>query len=280
MTGRWRTPARLVATVATVALALVAGCAPRPTTIAPVTEGARIERYLSQLSRREQSAAMVEGVATIWSRAFALCDTCPPRRLPALQAGFALAWPDAFRLRVNSVFGTALDLGLAGDSIMAYAPAQRWGVALDAVSDSLGLEQPGRLATRLVSAGWRPPQPAWAGGTWEGGLLVLRWSEAADSVVVAIDEAGAPVWARLWRDARRGVVVGYERWEAVDGVPWPAVFKVRTLGGTFDLTCRLERVTFRARPDRSRLAVRIPGDAERLGLDRLRGLLGRVGGVQ
>jgi hypothetical protein len=245
-----------------------------------VTGGARIERYQSQLSRREQSAAMVEGVATIWSRVFALCDTCPPRRLPALQAGFILAWPDAFRLSVSSMFGTALDLGLAGDSITAYAPAPRWGVALDAVRDSLGLDQPGRLATRLVSAGWQPPQPAWAGGTWEGGLLVVRWSEGADSVALAVDEAGRPVWARQWRDARRGVTVDYERWEAVDGVPWPALLEVRTLGGRLDLTCRFERVRFPAHPDRSRFAVRIPADAERLGLDRLRGLLERVGGVQ
>ena len=274
MMGRWRVFARVVAAVA---LGSVAACAPRPTTIAPVAGGARVERYLSQVSRREQRAAMVEGVATIWPRVFALCDTCPPRRLPALEAGFVLAWPDAFRLRVGSMFGTALDLGLAGDSIMAYAPAQRWGVALDGVSDSLGLEQPGRLATRLLSAGWRPPQPAWAGGTWEGGLLVLRWSEAADSVALAVDEAGTPVWARLWRDARRGVVVQYERWEAVDDVAWPALLRVRTLEGTFDLTCRLDRVAFPARPDRSRLAVRIPADAERLGLGRLRGLLERLG---
>lgn len=277
MTGRWRTFALVAVALVT---ALVAGCAPRPVTMAPLTEGARAERYLSQLSRREQSAAMVEGAATIWSRVFALCDTCPPRRLPALQAGFVLAWPDAFRLRVSSMFGTALDLALAGDSITAHAPAQRWGVALDAVSDSIGLEQPGRLAARLVCAGWRPPQPAWAGGTWEGGLLVLRWSETADSVALAIDEAGRPVRVRRWRDARRGVLVDYERWEAVDGVAWPALLKVRTLGGELDLTCRLERVRFPARPDRSRLVVRIPDDAERLGLDRLRGLLERVGGVQ
>ena len=274
MTARWRSLARV--TVA-VSLALIAACAPRPTAIAPVTAGGRAERYLSQLSRREQRAAMVEGVATIWPRAIARCDTCPLRRFPALQAGFVLAWPDAFRLRVSSMFGTALDLGLAGDSIMAYAPAQRWGVALDAVGDSLGLEQPGWLAARIVSGGWRPPQPAWTGGTWEGGLLVLRWSEAADSVALALGDAGTPVWARRWRDARRGMVVDYERWETVDGVVWPALFKVRTLGGAFDLACRLDRVTFPARPDRSRLAVRIPGDAERLGLDRLRGLLERVG---
>ena len=276
MTRRWLSPAR-VAAVAVAALGLVAGCALRPVTIAPVTEGARTERYLSQLSIREQRAAMVEGVATIWPRAFALCDTCPLRRLPALQSDFVLAWPDEFRLRVSSMFGTALDLGLAGDSIVASVPAQRRGVAFDAGRDSLGLERPGRLAVRLLSAGWRPPQPAWAGGTWEDGLLVLRWSEAADSVALAVDKAGNPAWARLWRDARRGVVMEYQRWEAVDGVLWPALLRVRTLGGTFDLTCRLDRVTFPARPDRSRLAVRIPGDAERLGLDRLRGVLERLG---
>jgi hypothetical protein len=274
MTGRWRTLAKVVVAVA---LGWVAGCAPRPAKITPVTTGARAERYLSQLSRREQRAAMVEGVATIWTRAFALCDTCPPRRLPTLQAGFVLAWPDAFRLRVSSMFGTALDLALAGDSVMAYAPAQRWGVALDAGSDSLGLAQPGRFAARLVSGGWRPPQPAWADGAWEDGLLVLRWNEAADSVAMAVDEAGKPVWVRLWRDERRGVVVHYERWEAVDGVVWPALFRVQTLGGAFDLTCRLDRVTFSARPGRLRLAVRIPADAERLGLDRLRGVLERLG---
>lgn len=275
MTGRWRTLARVVA-----ALALVAGCAPQPVTIAPVTGGARAGRYLAQLSRREQRAAMVEGSATIWTRAFALCDTCAPRRLPALQAGFVMAWPDAFRLRVSSMFGTALDLALAGDSITAHAPAQRLGIALDAARDSLGLEGPGRLATRLLSAGWRPPQPAWADGTWEGGLLVLRWSEAADSVALAVDGTGRPVWVRLWRDVRRGVVIDYDRWEVADDVAWPALFKVRTLGRALDLTCRLDRVTFGTRPDRARLAVRLPGDAERLGLDRLRGLLEHAGGVR
>jgi hypothetical protein len=55
---------------------------------------------------------------------------------------------------------------------------------------------------------------------------------------------------------------------------------VRTPGGTLDLTCRLDRVRFLDRPDRARLVVPIPADAERLGIDRLRGLLERAGGVQ
>ncbi len=259
-------------------LALVAGCAPRPTGVAPVTGGAREELYLSQLSRREQRAAMVEGAATVWARAGAACDSCPPLRLPAVQAGFVVAWPEAFRLRVGSLFGAALDVALDGDSITAYVPSQRLGLALDAGSDSLGVERPGRFATRLVSAGWRPPRPAWADGTWEGRWLVLRWAEAADSIALAVDAAGVPAWARQWRDAGRGVVIEYQRWESVDGVDWPALVEVHAPAGPLDLTLRLDRVTFPAVPDRSRFGVRIPGDAERVGPERLRGMLERAGG--
>jgi hypothetical protein len=272
MTGLGRSLAGAAA-----ALALLAGCAPRPTGAPPVSGGTRVERYLAQLLLREQRAAMVEGAVTVWLRALAPCDTCPARRLPALQAGLALAWPDALRLRVSSVFGTALDLGLDGDSVTAYVPAQRWSVALDAVRDSLGLDRPGLLATRLVSAGWRPPEPAWRAGTWDGGLLVLQWSEAADSVALAVDEAGRPAWARLWRDGRRGVRVQYARWNSVDGTAWPVLLRLQEPGGAFALTCRVDRVSFAAHPDRSRLAVRIPDDTERIGLDRLRGLLERLG---
>jgi hypothetical protein len=276
-----RTPLRrLPALVATTALlASLAACAPRPTGIAPVTAGDRGARYLARLLQRERRAVMLEGVATIWPRAFAPCDTCPPRRLPALQAGFALAAPDAFRLRVRSAFGTALDLGLSGDSLTAYAPPQRWGVAFDAARDSLGLSHPGSLAARLVSAGWRPPESAWTSGTWSGDLLVLRWSEAADSVAVAVDEAGAPAWARLWRGERSGVLVQYRRWEAVDGVAWPVLLQVQDLAGAFDLTYRLDRAGPAGPLDRSRLAVRIPEGAERLGLDQLRDLLERMESV-
>ena len=275
MTGRWRSLAGTA-----VALAFVAACAPRAPRVPPLAGGACAERYLSQLLLREQRAVMVEGSATIWARVAAGCDSCPLRRLPAVQADVFLAWPDAFRLRVSSVFGTALDLGLAGDSTTAYAPAQRWGVALDAVRDSLGLDGPGSLAVRLVSAGWRPPGRAWTAGTWEDGSLVLCWREAADSVALAVDPTGTPAWARLWRDERHGVLVEYVRWETVEGVAWPVVLRVREPGGAFELDCRLARVRFPARPDRSRLAVRLPADADRLGLDRLRGLLERVGGLR
>jgi len=259
------------------AVALFAGCAPRPTAVVPVTEVARAARYLRQLARREERATMVEGAATVWLRAFAACDTCAPRRLPAAQAGVALAWPDRMRLSVGSAFGTALDLGLAGDSLTAYAPPQGWAVALDATRDSLGLADPGALAVRALSAGWRPPGSAWDSGTREGGLLVLRWSEEGDSVALAVDESGIPVWARLGRDARRGVMTRYERWESTDGVAWPVAFQVRELGGAFELACRLDGLRFAPAPARPRLAVRIPPGADVLGRERLRDLLEHLG---
>ena len=49
-------------------------------------------------------------------------------RCPAPQARLLLAAPDAFRLRVDSLFGTALDLAARGDSLTAYVPPRRAGM--------------------------------------------------------------------------------------------------------------------------------------------------------
>jgi hypothetical protein len=228
------------------------------------------------LNQRERRAVMVEEVATIWSRVRALCDTCARPRLPAVQAGLFLSWPHDFRLRVESVFGTSLDLGLAGDSLTAYLPAQRAGVALDAVRDSLDWIDPGSRVVQLMTGVWRPPDSAWLRGTWEGALIVLRWSEGADSVALALDGDGRPVRVLLASPAGHGIRVGYERWEIVDGVLWPMVVSVRDLGSAFELTSRVSRARFSDQPDRLRLTVRIPEDAQRLGAARLRRLLEKL----
>jgi hypothetical protein len=261
------------------ALAVLAGCAPRPTGISPVTDGVRMARYLSQRLQRERRAVMVEGSAAVWIRVRSACDTCPWRRLPGVSGDLALSWPDVVRVRVSSIFGTALDVGVCGDSIIAYAPARGAGVTLDLARDSLGAVGSGSLLVRLASAGWRPPDGAWAQGTWRERLLVLRWGAAGDSVRMAVDEAGRPVWARLWREGGGGVQAEYERWETVEGVSWPVVVRVEELGGAFEFVWRLEQLRFGDRRDHGRLAVRVPEDAERVGVDRLRGFLERLEAV-
>jgi hypothetical protein len=246
--------------------------------VAPVTGGTRGARYLSQLLERERHAGMVLAAGSLWARSGSACDTCPRLRLPAVQVDLALAWPDALRLRADSWFGTAFDLGLSGDSLTAYVPSRDAGVALAAGGDSPGLGHPGALAVRAVCAAWRPPDAAWDAGTWAGDLLVLRWVEGEDSLGLAVDAAGRPAWARLWRAAGDGVRIDYQRWAHTEGVDWPVLVRAREREAGVELTARLDRVRFAPRADRARLAVRLPEGAERLDPGRLGGLLRRLGG--
>jgi hypothetical protein len=253
----------------------IAGCAPRPLRVVPLDGGGRAALYRSRLAGREQRARMAVGEATLWARGPAACDTCAASQLPAVQAELALLAPGDIRLRVRSAFGTAVDVGLRGDSLTAYAPGLGLAVALDAVRDSFGPPAPGRLAARLVSAVWAAP--ASAAATWREGGLELRWREDGDSLAVTVGEDGLPGDARLWRDGSAGVGVRYTRWEVTDGVAWPMAWSLESAAGGAGLACRMERVTFPARPDPGRLTVKIPADAERVGPAELRRLLGSVG---
>jgi hypothetical protein len=263
-----------------VAGSLLAGCAPRPMVLAPVGGGGRRSLYLSARLLREQRAAMVETQLTVWPRAIVPCDTCPARRLPAFQADVALARPDEVRLRVVSLFGIALDLGVAGDSITAYVPARHWLFSLDAVRDSLGLDDPGRIAVWALAATWSPPDSAWTGTEEDGSLRLLRWCEAnGDSVALAVDPRGTPARVRFVRADGRGVEVRYGRWESLDGVLWPVGLEVRDAAGAYDLAARLDRVRVGARRDSVRLAVHVPVGAEALGPGALRNLIEGLGSL-
>jgi hypothetical protein len=266
---------RARAIVAGAALLALVSCAPRPAAVARLDAGGRAALYRGRLAGREERARMAVAEATLWPRGRAACDTCAPVRLPAVQADLAVLAPESFRLRVRSAFGTAVDLGLSGDSLTAYAPALGMVAELDAVRDSFGPPAPGRLATRLVAAAWRPP--ASAAERWRDGALELLWREGDDSLAVAVDGGGLPAEARLWRGAGAAVRVRYARWETTDGVAWPVAWSVVGGVGGPSLDCRVERVSFAPRPDRARLAVRVPRDAERIGADGLRRVLGALG---
>ena len=101
---------------------------------------------------------------------------------PAASGTLALAGPDAARLRIGSMFGTAFDAAARGDSLVALLPARRLGVQADAARDSLGVRLPGSLAYRLMAATWRPPDPAWERAAESESLLVLGWEDGEDSL--------------------------------------------------------------------------------------------------
>jgi hypothetical protein len=199
--------------------------------------------------------------------------------LPGVQARLLLAAPDAFRLRVGSLFGTALDVAARGDSFTAYVPAKQMALDTKAAGDSLGLADPGVIGYRGWSATWRPPDRAWDALVWEDSLRVLRWQEgqAGDSLRLALGSHGLPHWIEVVRDGAARVRVEYATWEAFDGTPWPSRMKVRDARGAYGLDCRIQNVQFHRQADRSRFALTVPADARRVTREDLQHAIERMG---
>lgn len=257
--------------LALLALALLAGCAPLRVPIAPIEPGRRAERYGIALARRESKGAAVDAQLLLWAEAPA------GSRLPGAEGRLLLAAPDAFRLRVASVFGTALDLGGRGDSLSAYVPSRRRALMLDAIRDTLGLRQPGRLAYRALSATWRPPDDAWGRAAWEDSLMRISWLEQGDTLAIAVGSAGLPAWASFARPDGAGLRVDYQGWDQASGVAWPVRFTIEDREGAFRIAGKVARVRFPAHADSLRLAVAIPAGAVRLTLAELRRVIERLG---
>ena len=256
-----------------VTVLVAAGCAPHLVRVGEIGPTLRAERYQEEVARREARGAAVDAEVLLWAEAPA------GERLPGAEARLLLAAPDAFRLRVGSLFGTALDIGARGESLSAYVPSRRRALSLDARRDSLGILRPGGLVFRAASGAWRPPASAWQAAAWRETLLVVWWLEDSDTLSVAVGSDGLPAWATLTRPSGPGVRVDYQGWDRSTGVPWPARFALEDRGGAFRLRCKVSRVRFPARPDSLRLAVPIPAGAERLTLAGLRRVLERMGSL-
>ncbi len=260
--------------LAAVAIGLTAaGCAPHQVRIAELAPALRAERYQAALARRQARGVAVDAEILLWAEAPA------GTRLPGAEGRLLLAAPDAFRLRVGSLFGTSLDIGARGESLSAYVPSRRRALSLDATRDSLGLFRPGALTFRAASATWRPPTGAWPEAAWRDTLLLVSWLEDADTLAVAVGGDGLPVWASVTRPGGTGIRVRYQAWDRSTGVAWPARFALEDHQGGFRLSCKVSRVRFPARADSLRLAVPIPAGAERLTLAGLRRALERLGSL-
>jgi hypothetical protein len=265
-------PPRMRAASAVLALiAFVTGCAPHMVQVPELSSAAREARYRQQFAARESLGAAVDAQVVLWAR------RPGHEKLPSAEGRLLLAGPDAFRLRIGSVIGTALDLAARGDSLTAYVPSRRQAVSLDAERDELGVTQPGDLGFRTLSGAWRIPGRAWSDATWSDTLLVTRWVEDSDSLAVAVGGAGLPVWTSITREGRGGVRVAYRSWDRTGGVAWPALLEISDQAGSITVACRMSLVRFQPAPDPARLRVPIPPSAERLTLAQLKRMLERLG---
>ncbi len=264
--------ARIAAWAALGLVLATGGCAPHRLAPPEFVSPALRSRFESLAAARRDAARAVDADLALW------LATTSGDRLPALEGRLALAAPDAARLRVASLFGTALDIGARGDTVAAFVPSRLVGLELDAFADSLGLTAPGRLAFRAWSGLWSPPDSAWVAPSGIESLSVVRWREGPDSLALALASSGLPAWVEVWRPGRPPWRATYLQWMSVEHVAWPALLEFTDGEGRFRLTCRTDLARFVTADDRDRVTVRIPEQAQRWTLGDLRAALVRLVG--
>lgn len=251
-------------------VAMAAGCAPR--LARPPESGfeERIARYRNSVTERQARAVAMSASVSLWVERSG-------ERLPGAQAELRLAAPDRMRLRLYAAFGTALDLGMRGDSLRAYVPAWKRGLSLDAASESLGFEAPADRMVRAFSATWEPPADAWTRAVWRDSMMRVSWSEAGDSLSLGIEENGVPSWAQIATVDGSLLRVRYRGWDHAAGRPWPSHVELVDEEHDVRVTCRATQIRFASRADDGRLAVRWPPGTRAVTLGELRAALGRLG---
>ena len=251
-------------------LSLMASCAPRVVAPPPLDLGdirARYERRLVQ--RLERGRGMNAGLV-LWAEGRG-------ERLPGAQGDLTMAGPDRVRLRISSMLGTAIDLGVRGDSLLAWVPAWRTGLRVGSASESLGISEPGGLVYRVLSGNWTPPASAWDLMMRRDSLVVLSWSEDEDSLHLTVGSEGLPRRMLVSRGDQAAVEVHYRAWDQGSSVAWPSQIELLERRHDVRLLLKASQLRFPPQSDTSRLAVRIPQNADMLTLARLRNVLDRLG---
>jgi hypothetical protein len=268
MSDRGRRPPRhgmrAAGFVLALAAAVAAGCAPRPSGPPTLDVSTLRVRFERALDARESRAAALEADLTVWPEA----ERTGP--LPGFRAALTLAAPQAFRLRVESLFGTALDLGVRGDSVVAWVPSRRAAVRADATRDSIGLSDPGAMGVRVWAASFRPPASAWDAATVLDSLRLVRWAAGPDSFTLAVAESGLPRALRVARAGRGSLRAQWTEWTTVSGLAWPSRLDVEDGAGQWSARCRIQRVRFVTGDGSARTIVPVPPDAESIGWADLR----------
>jgi len=228
-------------------------------------------RYEAQRAEREGRLAAVRIEATAW------IDAADLGRLPAVQLDVALVAPNRVRARVASLFGTALDLLVRGDSLSAYVPPRRLGVELGSIEDSLGIRRPGEWGCRALAASWDAIDARWE-AVPQDSLRRARWAEGADSLSMSVDSRGLPVQVEVRPAAGAALDVRYTGWQWVESTAWPARIEITDDAARVNVAIRMDRVRFAGHPDPQWMALTIPASAERLDWRALKETLARVGG--
>jgi len=264
-----------IAGVVALALVALAGCARRPPAPAEITRDELRERFTSRLAARRAASAGLEAEVLVWAR-------LSGEKMPGASARLLMGSPDRARVRVGSVFGTALDLAFTGDSARVWLPAARAVLMLDDAGESLGVRAPGRWLVRALSADWEAPEAAWATATRRDSDAVLAWEESAgESIIVSVGRTGLPREVSRRVAGESPVRMVYDGWEAqsANGAAWPVRGSLGAESGRWSVAWRVSSHRFVAPPPASRFHIAVPRDATHLTLDDVRRVMDEtVGG--
>lgn len=255
-------------------LLLLGSCAPAPRGgPGPLDLRDLATRYRVQRDARQDRLAATRLEATTW------IDAASVGRLPAVQLEVALVGPDHVRARVASLFGTALDLLVRGDSLTAYVPPRRMGVELGSLEDSLGIRRPGEWACRALAATWDPRGARWVTGAADS-LRHTSWAEEGDSLTLDVDSKALPVAVALRSAEGRTLTIRYPAWQWIESTAWPSRIEIEDAAAGVEVALRVDRVRFEHQADPQWMVLVVPASAERLDWRSLKEALARMGGVR
>lgn len=267
MTRRLRRTRLLLVTLAGVTLAGCAPLAPPP----PRLEGVPIEaRFAARLAERNTRVAVAEGEYSVWARRPGSKDP------PGVSVRVRLIAPDAFRVRVDALLGTAIDASARRDTLVLDAPIFGIAAVTDAGEDRSSRQDIGGWAWRALSATWSPPPGAWASGAPEDSTWRVSWVDAGDSLALDVAPSGLPRSAHVALAGGGGIGIRYERWATWDGVLWPARIVAADDAGRLGLTLQPSSLALKARDASARQTLRVPAHATRMSRAKLLGWIERL----
>lgn len=259
MTVRTRRTLRLVLFLA---LALGACAPPPPGSLEALEVIAR-----RGAERREQRYAVCD------ARGILRIDGSATGKLPGVTLRVRVASPDRARLQVSWLLGTLADVAVRSDSLIAWVPADRLGLAFGGLADTLGVREPARFLAQALSASWVAPRAAWRAATLDSTQGVsLTWSGAAgEAWTMRVDHDGRPAEVTVARESR-SVSAKVSGWQGRGIDAWPS--RLELSEGAGRLRARLELTDLHAakRARASWFALMPPDDARTLTLPDLQRL--------
>jgi hypothetical protein len=248
----------------------LSGCAPLAPPPPPRLDRVPIEaRFGARLTERTTRVTVAEGDYSVWAHRPGGQDP------PGVSMRVRLVAPDAFRLRVDALLGTAIDAAARRDTLVLNAPVFGLAAVSDAGADRSSRQDIGGWVWRALSAGWSPPADAWAAGTPGDSTWLVSWVDAGDTLALDVAPSGLPRSVHV-RGPEGGVGIRYERWAAWDGVMWPARIAAADDAGRLSVTLQPSSMALKARDPAARTTLRVPPNATRMSRSKLLGWIERV----